>query len=259
MAAGAFIVIGSSRSGKSSALLYVRERLQELGFTTAGFDDKDYLMDEAIKDMVKSGFDLKQVKGQIETQKTVVENPEVALTKPRTLRLNFKDGRLLNDAHTKIMQDIGGALNDGDGRTVVLADLAYGMDVFSFGEGKVPLLQSGAQFVEWFSKHGILGRRDVLMREITAPFHVRAARNEGSEERISTDEFKLLFPDPAPDARGFFPSEREALGSMLRHIDNSSLPFEEYLQVIRDDFERNFLPLIDGEDTEPGLPYTARR
>lgn len=248
------IFIGQSRSGKTTGVDVVEERLRKDGYIPIRFDDKDYLMSEAIMDM--RGKDL--TLGKIETDKTVILNPEVARKEPRKLQLIFKDGRLLNTAHRKIMHDIGDALRDGERRTVVLADLAYGTDV-SFGNGREQLLQSGRQFVRWFVEYGIMDRHDVLVREITAPFNVRAQRNELSAERIETKEFALLFPDIGRDGRGFFAVDRMMLGDKLRHIDNGRISLETYLHTVHGDYETNFRPRLDGEGRDTGLGPRARR
>lgn len=242
MAAGGMIVIGSSRSGKTTLIKEYEARLKADGFRSMWFDDKDYLMAEAMEDM--KGMDWRH--GRIETERTVILNPEMAFTQPRRLQLIFKDGRLLNTAHVKIMRDIGDALRSEDSRLVVLGDLAYGKDV-DFGRGKEPLRQSGRQFVKWFWENGMLTRNNLRICEITAPFRVRAERNEKSEERIETKEFKDLFPDIGSDGRGFFMLERMILGSKLRHIDNGTIKEDEYVSIIHRDYQNNFLPVIRGE------------
>lgn len=251
MAAGGMIVIGSSRSGKTTIVDLVAKRLHKDGFQVFRVDDKDYLMREAVRDM--DGMDLYH--GPIETERTRVLNPEVAHSFPRKLQLVFNDGRLLNDAHVAIMMDMRAALQSRNEKLVLLADLAYGINV-DFGPGKEPLRHSGTQFMEWFRQYQILPRQDVVIREVTAPFPIRAARNHNSDEAIEDKEFNILFPPVSENERGFSDTEQALLGGQLRHIDNGSLSFVEYQQIIIADYEFNFRSRLNGEGH---LPQPARK
>lgn len=210
-------LFGPSAVGKSTFGHKISDLLNADGVPTEFWTSKQWLgkcvLDDA-RDRIPNDAD------EIETDHMVLYNPLIATA--TTFEARFKSGLHFNNAHRTLIFDAANAYFGDDGSVFRVIELATGPRK-KWGDGNIPTLQTGTDFLDWMEEAKILNEAHLLL--VTENIGDRDIWNLGRDGAIP----EVPYRDTYPPNYNYFDFDPLRPGRGFTHVKNNFPTPEEYL------------------------------
>lgn len=213
------VFLGPSAAGKSTFGKKLTELLNDGGIPTELLTSKQYLGRQVLADAEGK---IPDKRGWIETPDMVLYNPlEATIT---SFSAKFKTGKPFNDGHQELIFEAARLHQEDGGKVFRIIEIANG-PVKKWGDGAIPTLQTGAHYLNWMKKAGILQPAYGLL--VTVLPGLRAMWNENREEGVIPPE---PFDDTYPDYYNYHDFDHTQFGQGFTYVENNFSTPEKYLR-----------------------------
>lgn len=223
----AILIIGNAGSGKSAIVWYLGSLLDEDHVETHYVSDRIGLEEAIVRDT-------RNVRPRKDGVRVGKHSKFIADGPPGFKKVHVLDGVLLNTVHEKMIKDLTKKKRD----SFVLLEYAVGPDI-SFGEKKIPLLQSVTHVVRMLKRYHLI--HSVFVIDVDAPYEVREKRELKRRDAMAAETFHSYFPDGGQMTK----DDEKILGNHFVRFTNTDEDYEWCFSEIKYRYEQFIRPKIE--------------
>jgi hypothetical protein len=227
--------IGLPGSGKTLVSRRTQQLLNDTGYNASFMDDK-LPLDTAVWADVSRFLDdpsRRTETGAVRGEHSIVHNPDAGIGR---FRIDFLDGHGLNTGHVFFFDKLEDFLKHAGPRDIMVAECTPGIDDYSLGPDKIPVIHNPGWVRDQIKDRGLL--QHSLIEEITASDPVRFRRNnERTTYNIPDDLFKREFSN---DGGRFSMLDIWTFGNRYYRMENNGTGEQALLRQVDKRFELLF-------------------